>query len=154
MFIEYKQWQTCVLCITEHWLILTLCVCPCGFISVCCRHRALVLTGIFLYTVWFSPSGLPHIDAANKSMCHLLIFQACCLSPAHFQFSIYLLNCGTAGASKPSIPSLVESIVRQQDLRCPFLVISWGNECYHNPPSWFCFLASLCSLSAICKASL
>lgn len=124
------------LCTLHNWALINInvvWVCPCGFISVCCRHRALVLTGIFLYTVWFSPSGLPHIDAANKSMCHLLIFQACCLSPAHFQFSIYLLNCGTAGASKPSSPSLVESIVRQQALRCPFLVISWGNECYHNP---------------------
>lgn len=35
--------------------------------------------------------------------------------------------------SKPYIPSLVGKIVRQQDLRCPFLVISGGNECYHNP---------------------
>lgn len=25
--------------------------------------------------------------------------------------------------------------MRQQDLRCPFLVISGGNECYHNPLS-------------------
>lgn len=38
--------------------------------------------------------------------------------------------------SKPSIPSLVGQIVRQQDLRCPFLVISGGNECYHNPLSY------------------
>lgn len=152
MFIEYKQWQTCVLCITEHWLILTLCGYVPAVSSVfvadtehsCSRGFFCILCG-FLHQACLT---------STLQMCHLLIFQACCLSPAHFQFSIYLLNCGTAGASKPSIPSLVESIVRQQDLRCPFLVISWGNECYHNPPSWFCFLTSLCSPSAICKASL
>lgn len=59
--------------------------------------------------------------------------------------------------SKPSIPSLVGQIVRQQNLRCPFLVISGGNECYHNPLSHSILPSlSLCftlSLSVPCQAS-
>lgn len=54
--------------------------------------------------------------------------------------------------SKPSIPSLVGQIVRQHDLQCPFLVISGGNECYHNPLSHSFSSLSL-SLSVPCQPS-
>lgn len=50
--------------------------------------------------------------------------------------------------SKPSNPFLVGQIVRQQNVRCPFLVISGGNECYHNPlPHSFLLYPACCSLS-------
>lgn len=85
-----------------------------------------------------------------KRMCHLIILLVCGLSAAHLCLSVSLVvNCETAAVSKPSVPSLVESIVRQQDLGCPFLVISGGNECYHNPLS-----CSFLPLSAIYKTLL
>ena len=69
----------------------------------------------------------------KKRMCHLIIFLMFVRNTfPFFCISGKLWGCGV---SKPSIPSLVGQIVRQQDLRCPFLVISGGNECYHNPLS-------------------
>ena len=66
---------------------------------------------------------------------------------AHFHISVSLVNCEAVGVSKPSISSLVKQIMRQQDLRCPFLVISGGSECYHNPLS--CSLLSPLFLSPL-----
>lgn len=59
------------------------------------------------------------------------LFSLCAVSSKHI--SILLDRFWIV--SKPSVPFLVGQIVRQQDFRCPFLVISGGNECYYNPLS-------------------
>lgn len=59
-------------------------------------------------------------------------------------------SCEAVEWVKPSISALVEPIVRQQNLRCPFLVISGESKCYHNPsPPSFLLSLSSSSLSAI-----
>ncbi|MED6259739.1 hypothetical protein ATANTOWER_029619 [Ataeniobius toweri] len=84
-------------------------------------------------------------------MCHLII----CLSAGRFHLSVSLANLETDAVSKLSFPFLVEQIMRQQDLRCPFLVISGGRECYHNPsflpPHPSPFTLSLSLFSHLCR---
>lgn len=61
-----------------------------------------------------------------------------------FCISVKLQSC----LRKPSNPFLVGQMVRQQNLRCPFLVISGGNACYHNPlPHSFLLSPACCTLS-------
>lgn len=95
-----------------------------------------------------SASQLGSVTVHLKRGCAISLF-FCCLFDVHFQFSVPLVNCEAVQWVSPPSPSLVGQIVRQQDLRCPFLVISGGNECYHNPLSLFPSLAL--SLSVPCQ---
>lgn len=64
-------------------------------------------------------------------MCHVVIFLV--LVRSTFPFFCISGKLWSCSVSKPSVSSLVGQIVCLQDLRCPFLVISGGSECYHNP---------------------
>lgn len=101
------------------------------------KSRAMSLSHLEMLSCFFFCVCLKYVVGTGqikKRMCHLFIMLPCCLSPTHFHFSASLVNCEAVGVSKPSNP-FSGGAVRQQKLRCPFLVISGGNECYHNPHS-------------------
>lgn len=93
-------------------------------------------------------------NSANKwRMCHVVILLEFLGGLVSFFFYIpgKLWSCWV---SRPSISCLVVQIVRQQNLRCPFLVISGESECYHNPSLCLHFSSSLLLFRVNCLSFL